>query len=483
MLQQKLQQKQQQKLSPLQIQTIKMLEIPTIELEERIKQELESNPALEEGEEELKEDSVEKLKEEEDYNTEENEDFSLDDYRNEDDIPDYKLYQSYANNDNKEDISIESSTSLHDFLEDQLHLRNVSEQMRILAEYVIGNIDQDGYLRRSVESMVDDYSFQSGKMISDDAMKEAVEIVQSFEPAGIASLTVQECLIRQLEKKTQTESIINATKVLKSDFDNFIQKRFKQIESKTGLSQSEIKNAIDEITKLNPKPGSSWESEIVTNSVQLIPDFLLENEDGNLTLTLNDENVPPLRVNRDYAEMFDNYTNDKDKNREKRDAILFIKQKLDAAKWFIDSVKQRQETLTKTLTAIIEKQHDFFIDGDETKLKPLILKDISDITGYDISTISRVCNSKYIQTEFGVFPVKYFFSESMQTNDGEEVSSNEIKAILEETLKGEDKGNPLTDDKLTEVLKEKGYNIARRTVAKYREQLGFPVARLRKEIQ
>ncbi len=483
MIQQKLQLKLQQKLSPLQIQTIKLLEIPTIELEDRIKEELESNPALEEGEELSKEESISKLKEEEDYNTDENLDYSLDDYRTEDDIPDYKLFQPNGNSDEaKEEAVLESSTSLHDYLKDQINLQPLPENIRILAEYVIGNIDQDGYLRRSVESMVDDYSFQSGTIVSDDDMKEALKFVQSFEPAGIAATNLQECLVMQLERKAPTDSIQNAIKILTSDFDDFSQRRFKQIEAKTGLSQDEIKKASQEIIKLNPKPGNAWESGIPASSLQISPDFQLDNEDGNLILTLNDINLPPLRINREFAEMLDDYSNAKQKSREKKDAILFVKQKLDAAKWFIDSVKQRQETLRNTLTAIINIQHDFFIDGDDTKLKPLILKDISNITGYDVSTISRACNNKYIQTEFGIFPVSYFFSGSLQTNDGEEVSINEIKATLQELLDHEDKRSPLTDDKITEMLKEKGYSIARRTVAKYREQLGYQPARLRKEI-
>ncbi len=481
MLQQKLQQRLQQKLSPLQIQTIKLIEIPNIELEERIKQEIESNPALEEGEND-REESVDKLKEEEDYNTSENEDYSLDDYRTEDDIPDYKLYQSGTEGSHASE-QLTTSSSLCDFLLDQLHLQHIDQEMKALAEFVIGNIDHDGYLRRSAESMADDYSFQCGKLIPDSEMKRAVKIVQSLEPTGVAASSLQECLALQLEKKTQTKPVQDALLILSAEFDDFSQKRFKQIEAKTGLSQQEIKNAIEEIVRLNPKPGSEWESDLETSSVKLVPDFILENEDGKLLLSLNNDNIPPLRVNRDYAMMLDHYEKNKEKSKERKDAAMFVKQKIDAAKWFIDAIKQRQETLMRTMSAIIEKQHDFFADGDEAKLKPLILKDIANVTGYDVSTISRVSNSKYIQTEFGVFPIKYFFSEGLTKNeDGEEVSSNEVRTIINDLIESENKADPLTDEKIKDLLKEKGYNIARRTVAKYREQLGYAVARLRREI-
>ena len=485
MLQQKLQQKLSQKLSPLQIQTIKMLEIPTIELEERIKQEIEANPALEEGEDEPSDgtmDNTEKLQAEEDYNTEENLDYSLDDYRTEDDIPDYKLYQTNGASVVPEENTVEAGSTLHDYLENQLRLQATTEAEFQLAEYVIGNIDENGYLSRNLESMVDDYSFQSGTMISDEDMKRAVEIVQNFEPVGIASFSVQDCLLKQLSKKRESKATDDAISILTLAFDDFSQKKYKAIENKTELSQKEIKDAIDEIVKLNPKPGSSWEDELSTNSVQLTPDFILENDNGNLSLTLNNRNIPPLRVNREFVEIMDEYNNGKEKSKEKRDAALFVKQKLDAAKWFIDAVQQRQNTLTKTMQAIIEKQRAFFEDGDERKLKPMILKDIADVTGYDVSTISRVSNSKYIQTEFGIFPLKFFFTDGITNNEGEEVSTNEIKSILQDLIQSEDKSNPLTDDKLSELLDGKGYKIARRTVAKYREQIGFPIARMRKEI-
>lgn len=483
MLQTKLTQKLEQKLSPQQIQMIKMLELANIELEERIKQEIEVNPALEEGEEPCGDDTnFEKLQEEQDYNTDENIDFSMDDYRTEDDIPDYKLYSQNGTEEKQDYIIGEGASSLQDYLIDQLRLQEISERGYALAEYVIGNIDQDGYLRRGVEPMVDDYSFQSGIMVADKEMEDAVQLIQSFEPAGVASFTLKECLIQQLKRKNQTEAISDAMLILQKCFDDFSQKRYKQVELRTQLSQDRIRLAINEIVKLNPKPGNGWDSGFTNNSTQVIPDFILENEDGKLFLSLNNESIPSLHINKDFSSMMDEYTNEKNHTKEKRDALLFVKQKIDSARWFIEAVKQRHETMIKTMTAILKFQQEFFLTGDDTKLKPLILRDIAEEAGYDISTISRVCNSKYIQTEFGIYPLKYFFSESMQTIDGEDVSTSEIKATMTQIINAEDKSNPYNDDKLTDLLIEKGYNIARRTVAKYREQLGYPTARLRKEI-
>lgn len=482
MLQQKLQQKIQQKLSPLQIQTIKMLEITSLEMEERIKQELEVNPALEEcSHEELEGDQIEKLKAEEDYNTSENEDFSLDDYRSDEDIPDYSS-PKHNNEEFHQNNLLVSGSSLSDALIEQLNLQKLSDREKSLCEFVIGNIDNEGYIRRPVGSLVDDYAFQTSQMVEDEEMMAAVQIIQSFDPPGIAAFSLQDCLMIQLKRKKNSPAIQNAALILSECFDDFTQKRFKQIELKLGLDSSKIKEAMEEIIKLNPKPGNAWENELESNSTQLIPDFTVENEDGNLIVSLNNENLPSLRVNKNFAEMLEDYSHNKKENKNIREAALFVKQKLDAAKWFIDAVKQRQETLMRTMQAIVQCQKTFFLDGDETKLKPLILKDISEMTGYDVSTISRVSNSKYVQTEFGVFPVKFFFNNSLLNINGEEVSSNKIKAILNELIENEDKKDPLTDDKLMDALKEKGVDIARRTVAKYREQLGYPVARLRKGI-
>jgi len=481
MLKQSLQQKLQQKLSPQQIQMIRLLEIPALEMEERIKQEIEENPGLEEAPED---DFEDELPANDVLNSGDNEDFTLGDYRNEDNIPDYKLTaNNYSDEDRREGVPLSSSSSLHEYLIEQLRLKSLSEKEMELAEYVIGNIDQDGYLRREEEAMVDDYSFLSGNMVEEEAMRNAVKIVQEFEPAGVGAANLQECLALQLKRKEQTPDIQLAAEIIENSFDDFIRKHYDKILKRYAASEEQFKRAVSEIVKLNPKPGSAWESVLEENSVQLIPDFILENDNGNLILSLNNRNIPELRINKNYAEMLEEYsTNKENQSREMKDAVLFVKQKLDSAKWFINAIKQRQETLQNTMNAIVKRQRDFFLEGDETKLKPMILKDISDDTGYDISTISRVSNSKYIQTDFGVYSLKFFFSESMRNDQGEEISAMEIKTILEESIRSEDKRSPLTDDKLTEILQEKGYVIARRTVAKYREQLHFPVARLRKEI-
>jgi len=481
MLKQSLQQKLQQKLSPLQIQMIKLLEIPTLEMEEKIKQEIEENPALEEAPENDFEDD---LPENNVFNSGDNEDFTLGDYQNEDNIPDYKLTNNnYSDDERKEGVPLSTGSSLHEHLIEQLHLKTLSEKEMELAEYVIGNIDQDGYLRREEEAMADDFSFLSGKFEEKETISHAVKIVQELEPAGVGAYSLQECLLLQLKRKVQTPEVHLAKEILENSFEEFIRKHYDKILKRYAISEEQFKQAIAEIVKLNPKPGSAWESVLEENSVKLIPDFILENDNGNLILSLNNKNIPELRVNKNYAEMLEEYSSNKEnQSREMRDAVLFVKQKLDSAKWFINAIKQRQETLQNTMQAIIERQKEFFFEGDETKLKPMILKDIADNTGYDISTISRVSNSKYVQTDFGVYPLKFFFSESMQNDQGEEISAMEIKTILEECIQSEDKRSPLTDDKLTEILQEKGYVIARRTVAKYREQLNFPVARLRKEI-
>jgi len=481
MLKQSLQQKLQQKLSPQQIQMIRLLEIPALEMEEKIKQEIEENPALEEVPEG---DFEDELPINDVLNSGDNEDFTLGDYKNEDNIPDYKLTtNNYSDEDRREGIPLSTGSSLHEYLIEQLHLKALSGKEVELAEYVIGNIDQDGYLRREEEAMIDDYSFQSGKIVGKEEIGNAVKIVQEFEPPGVGASNLQECLFLQLKRKVQTPDVHLAKEILENSFEDFIRKHYDKILKRYAVSEEQFKRAIAEIVKLNPKPGSAWESVLEENSVQLIPDFILENDNGNLILSLNNKNIPELRVNKNYAEMLEEYsTNRENQSREMRDAVLFVKQKLDSAKWFINAIKQRQETLQNTMKAIIERQKEFFLEGDEAKLKPMILKDISDDTGYDISTISRVSNSKYVQTDFGVYSLKFFFSESMQNDQGEEISAVEIKTILEECIRSEDKRFPLTDDRLTEILKEKGYVIARRTVAKYREQLHFPVARLRKEI-
>ena len=482
MLKQQLQQKLQQKLSPAQIQVIKMLEVPTLELEERIRQEIEENPALEEGAE-TNDDEFD-----EDFNNEDggnNDDFDIDDYVADDDIPDYKLKVNNSSKDDKhEDIPFSAGMTFHENLMDQLGLLQLSEHDHQLAEYVIGNIDEEGYLRRTPESMVDDIVFQSGIQTTDDEMYRVVSLIQKFDPAGVGATTLQECLVLQLERKTQTTEIKQAIKIIVDYFEEFSKKHYDKITKAINIDEEQLKKIIAEIVKLNPKPGNSWGGNILEKSMStIVPDFILENDENQLTVHLNNSNIPELRVNNTYNEMFQDYaSNKKNQTREMKDAVMFVKQKIDAARWFIDAIKQRQQTLLTTMMAIVNFQKEFFIEGDDTYLRPMILKDIADITGYDISTISRVSNSKYIQTEFGIFPVKYFFSESMTNDSGEEVSTREIKKILQDCIDNEDKRKPLNDDALAEVLKEKGYLIARRTVAKYREQLNIAVARLRKEI-
>lgn len=484
MLKQHLQQKLQQKLSPAQIQVIKMLEVPTLELEERIRQELEENPALEEGVE-VENDSDEIELDQNQIDEGNNEVIDLDGYMSDDDIPDYKLK---TNNNSKEDkheeIPFAAGMTFHEYLIDQVNLLLLNEKDRLMTEYVIGNIDDEGYLRRTAEAMVDDIVFQSGIQTSDQEMEKSILLVRQFDPPGVGAFSLQECLLLQLERKTPNAIILLAKNILEHYFEEFSRKHYDKVIKALEIDDEMLKKAISEITKLNPKPGNAWSGNILEKSMTtIVPDFILENNEDQLTVHLNNSNIPELRVNSTYNDMFQDYTGNKqNQHREMKDAVLFVKQKIDSARWFIDAIKQRHQTLLNTMIAIVEYQHAFFIEGDDTYLKPMILKDIADITGLDISTISRVSNSKYIQTEFGVFPVKYFFSESMTNDSGEEVSTREIKQILQEFIDKEDKKNPMTDEALIEVLKTKGYIIARRTAAKYREQLDIPVARMRKEI-
>ncbi len=484
MLRQSLQQKLLQKLSPQQIQMIKLLEIPTIQLEQRIKKELEENPVLEEG----KDDDFQ-----EDYEEEINEDnldndadeFSLEDYINDEDVPSYKLNaNNYSKDDKKEDIPFSTGISFHEHLQNQLGLRKLSEKEEILALYLIGNLDDDGYVRRKLEAIANDLAFSQNIETNEDELLEILRIVQDLEPTGVGARSLQECLLLQIEVKNHDLPVIALTrKILKYYFDEFTKKHYDKILSRLNITEDELKEAITEILKLNPKPGSSFSDS--SRLIQtLVPDFMLENKDGDLQLSLNSRNVPELRLSYTYTEMLESYTqkSKNEKTKSDKEAISFVKQKLDSAKWFIDAIKQRQNTLLLTMNAIIEYQYNYFLDGDESLLRPMILKDIAEKTNLDISTISRVANSKYIQTHFGIYPLKYFFSEGLQTESGEEVSTREIKSILKECVDAEEKKKPLTDDKLTEILKEKGYKIARRTVAKYREQMNIPVARLRKEL-
>jgi len=483
-LRQQLEQKQQQKLTPLQIQVIKLTELPCLELEERIKQELVDNPALEEGREDY--DSIDDA----DNQAEEGsditqEDIAIGDYINEEEMPDYRLSNGPRSEEaRKEEIPFSEAESFHELLLDQLLLCDLDENEKKIAEYIIGNIDENGYLERSLSAISDDLLFQVNIDADIDQLEHILEVIQDFEPAGVGARDLQECLLLQLKRRSDSDIIRLATTTVQKYFDEFSKKHYDKIKKGLGIKEdSLLKEIIEEITSLNPKPGNSWGNSLSISMGIIIPDFIVEIYNGEIILSLNNRNIPDLRVSREYSEMLKGYNeNRKGMSADAKNAVMFVRQKLDSARWFIEALKQRQETLQRTMKAIIDFQYDFFLTGDETQLKPMILKDIADITGYDISTISRVSNSKYVQTYFGIYSLKYFFSESMQNNAGEEISSREIKAILKECIDSENKKKPLTDDKLTEILKERGYIIARRTVAKYREQMEIPVARLRKEV-
>lgn len=520
MLNQKLQQKLLQKLSPQQIQLIKLLEIPTIQLEQRIKREIEENPVLEEGADADETPQNDEENYDEDYDNDgddssdngsdndidaptsddfsqenkkdrDNEEFTLEDYIEDEETPSYRLNAnnySRDDDDSKNEVSYSQGSSLHDYLISQLGLSSLDERQKQLAEYLIGNIDEDGYLRRDLESVADDLAFSANVSTDENELLRTLSVIQDFDPAGVGARDIRECLMLQIARKYHTETDNRkifklALLILRDYFDEFTKKHYDKIVSKTDMSENDLKTAVDEIIKLNPKPGSISSGAITKTSQHIIPDFVLEENDGELILHLNSKNVPELRINRTYAAMLDSMSkNKKQNNIKEKEAATFVKQKLDSAKWFIDAIRQRQNTLMITMQAIIDYQKEYFTEGDDTKLKPMILKDIAENTGFDISTISRVANSKYIQTHFGIMPLKYFFSEGMQTDSGEEVSTREIKKILKECIDGESKKHPLTDEKLAQILQKRGYQIARRTVAKYREQMNILVARLRKEL-
>jgi len=484
MLKQRLQHKLLQKLSPQQIQLIKLLEVPTMQLDQRIKKEIEENPALEEGNPDADFDNSddENLPDEK-----EQDEFSIEEYlADEDDTPSYKLRASnYSKDDERKEIPFSLGTTFHESLIRQLGLRAMSEFEQKLAEYIIGNIDDDGYLRRDLDAIVDDLAFSLNIETTVEQLQKILSIIQDFDPPGVGATDLRQCLLIQIQKIEQcNDSTELAQKILDEFFTEFTRKHYDKILNKLDISEDELKGALDEILRLNPKPGGSFSDSRDQSTRPIIPDFTLENHDGELDLLLNERNVPDLRLSRVYANMLETLAQKKKKkNRQDKETITFVRQKLDSAKWFIDAIRQRQTTLLLTMDAILKYQKEYFLDGDEKKLKPMILKDIADVTGLDISTISRVANSKYIQTDFGILSLKSFFSESMKTTSGEEVSAREVKSILEEAVSSENKQKPLTDEKLTKLLKDKGYEIARRTVAKYREQLDIPVARLRKELK
>lgn len=478
--------KLQQKLSPQQIQVIKMLEYPTIELEERIREEMEANPALDEGKPDNTDNEIETNTDEQ-HDDEEHigdSDFDLTEYTSDDEIPDYKLQTHNHSADDKEaSMPLSEQQSFQEHLAAQLELMRLDKKIFGLATYLIGNIDDDGYLRRSLEAMQDDLAFQFGVTATDDEMQQALEAVQSLEPAGIAARDLQECLVLQLKHRRQTPTTQAAINIVQNWFEQFSKRQYDYIARRLNIGEDDMRQAIAEIKRLNPKPGNAYATTAELMQSQITPDFIVENDNGRLIVSLNNANVPSLRINRDYTDMVNDYTANKaNQTKQMRDAITFAKQKIDAARWFIDALQQRNITLLNTMNAIVEHQHEYFLDGDETKLRPMKLKDIAEQVGYDVSTISRVSNSKYVQTNFGVFPLKHFFVETMQTTDGGETSNRAIKKIIADLVAAEDPKKPINDDQLTESLRQSGYVIARRTVAKYREQLGIQVARLRKEI-
>ncbi|HPR72228.1 MAG TPA: RNA polymerase factor sigma-54 [Bacteroidales bacterium] len=485
MLKQKLQQKLLQKLSPQQIQMIKLLEVPTLQIEQRIKKELEDNPALEEGSDEENVSQEEPEEEEYEDKDKDQDEFSLDDYMEDDDIPDYRLQtNNYSRDDDRKgEIPFSAGSSFHEHLESQFHLRDITERQLILGEFIIGNIDEDGYLRRELSSIVDDLAFLQNITATEAELEEVLAVIQDLDPAGVGARDLRETLLLQLKKKDLSHKPLElAFLIIDNYFEEFSKKHYDKIIAKMDISEQDLKTAIDEILKLNPKPGGIYNDPFSRIAQPIIPDFILELSEEGFDLHLNSRNLPELRLSTSYNQMLKTYSRNKSSSKEMKDTVMFVKQKIESAKWFIDAIKQRQNTLLLTMNAILEYQNDYFIDGDETKLKPMILKDVAEMTGLDISTVSRVANSKYIQTHFGILPLKFFFSEGLQTDSGEEVSTREIKRILQDCLDNEDKRKPLTDEKLTAILKDKGYQIARRTVAKYREQLNIPVARLRKEV-
>ncbi len=492
MLRQRLQQKLLQKLSPQQILLMKLLQVPAMELEQRIKQEIEDNPALEaeglddhQAEEMMNEDTLnEEKKDNDDYDENISDDFDVDDYyKGEDEVPEYKLQtNNRGRDDDQKDIPFSIGVTFHEFLKQQLGLRNLTESQYQIGLYIIGNIDESGYLKRSVDSMVDDLAFIQNMSVSKEELEQVLKIIQDFEPSGVGARNLQECLLIQLRQKQKEEySEVRelAIKILQRYFNEFTKKHYQKIMKRLNISEEQLKNVLSEIVTLNPKPGNSL-SDTSKNNQYIIPDFTITNNNGELELTLNSWNTPDLHISNNYLNMLKDLG--KKNGKSNKETLSFVKNKVDSARWFIDAVQQRHNTLYTTMKAIMDYQKDYFLTGDESKLKPMILKNIAEIVGMDISTISRVANSKYVQTPFGTFLLKSFFSESMQKDDGEEVSTREVKTLLKNIIDNEDKKKPLTDEQLMKLLKEKGYPIARRTVAKYREQLDIPVARLRKEL-
>ncbi|MFT3702221.1 MAG: RNA polymerase factor sigma-54 [Agriterribacter sp.] len=491
-LSQSLQQKLLQKLSPQQIQLMKLLQVPTANLEERIKEEMEENPALETAEEDHENNDGDVQDEFENNEEDFENDGSEDEYDNldiseyvseDDDVADYKLKDdNYPEADEKQTMPFKIESTFHEFLLDQLTMLSLDERQKKIAEHIVGSIDDDGYLRRDYGAIADDLAFRQNISATEEEIGQLVKQIQQFDPPGICARDLRECLLLQLQRKREEGSQVEMTINILSDyFDEFTKKHYEKIQRGLNLTDDDLKEAINQIIRLNPKPGGNI-GEVNKAESYIIPDFFIHNNNNQLELTLNAKNAPDLRISEGYRDMLRDYDKGSKKDKRQKEAVLFIKQKIDAAKWFIDAIKQRQNTLFATMHSIMEYQHDFFLTGDETTLRPMILKDIAERTNLDISTVSRVANSKFVQTEFGTYRLKFFFSESLSTESGEEVSTREVKKILSDMVEGESKKKPLSDERLTELLQQKGYNIARRTVAKYREQLNIPVARLRKQL-
>lgn len=488
MLKQNLQLKLSQKLSPQQIQLMKLVQLPTLAFEQRVKQELEENPALETGNEESEYDDFDNEFDNstEEYNDNEvidMEDINIDQYLSDDEIPEYRLRaNNYSDDDEEKEIPFSTEISFHQSLLNQLNTFSLSDEDYLIAEFLVGSIDDSGYIRRSVQELTDDLAFTQNIYTEEERVKQIREqVIFQLDPAGVGAFDLQECLLIQLKRKRANSAITLAIEIIEKGFEQFSKKHYDKLQLRFSVSEQELKNAVQEIERLNPKPGSSY-SENNVQTEQVIPDFTIRINDNELELTLNGRNAPELHVSREYSEMLDTYRKSAEKSSSQKEAVFFIKQKLDAAKWFIDAIKQRQQTLFITMNAIMEHQREYFLTGDELKMKPLILKDIADKIGMDISTISRVASSKYVTTPYGTRLIKEFFSEAMKNDQGEDVSTYEIKQILQRIIAKEDKNRPYPDDELAQLLKDEGYPIARRTIAKYREQLEIPVARLRKEL-
>ena len=479
------QQKLQTKLSPAQIQVMRMLELPACELQARINEELQENPALEEGVDKTQDttDFQDQDLNDEYQNPLQNDEFNYDDYVQDDDITDRSYNSSSSQETAREDIPFSVGMSFGEYLKSQIYLTKMDKPDRHIAKFVVGNIDENGYLRRTAEELVDDLSFQEGIVVSDEKMQSIIAQIQQFDPPGVAAYDLQDCLLIQLQQKDSTPNIALAITILTQCFDIFSRKQYNKIMQRLEITEEQLKGAISEITRLNPRPGNNWLGTVYDrNQSVVVPDFFVEEENDELVVTLNQGDIPPLHVSPEYSQMLDTYSQSEKSHASNREAARFVKEKIDAAKWFIDAIRQRNETMMQTMSAIVAYQREFFLQGDSSYLKPMVLKDIADRIGHDISTISRVCSNKYVQTQFGTFSLKYFFSESITKQDGGEISTREIKDKVREVIAKEDKTHPITDDELVEILRENGYSIARRTVAKYREQLGIPVARLRHQI-